>query len=155
MMPARWVVVAVGGAVGANRVLIMRYEADCAAPSRIGSCRTEQTLQADDGASGHYVSMSPRTGAIYLAEVGRSRIIRYLPLGVEPVRVTEAAAAGGGVAGAGGGGASAGAAEVGEPESTAVSMQQTHVIIERHNSNGKTAFTGCHDKLRTDPETSV
>ena len=90
-----------GGAVGANRVLIMRYEADCAAPSRIGSCRTEQTLQADDGASGHYVSMSPRTGAIYLAEVGRSRIIRYLPatpLGVKPGQVTEAAA---GVAGAG------------------------------------------------------
>ena len=129
-----------GGAVGANRVLIMRYEADCAAPSRIGSCRTEQTLQADDGASGHYVSMSPRTGAIYLAEVGRSRIIRYLPatpLGVEPGQVTEAAAgvAGAGVGGAGagvtsgGGGASAGAAEVGEPESTAVSMQHTHIRL--------------------------
>ena len=71
------VAVATGGPAGPNRVLIMPYESDCQRPEVLGECRVSQSLPADDGASGHYVTMSP-SGSIYLAEVGRSKIIRFV-----------------------------------------------------------------------------
>ena len=64
LLPGARMAVAVGGPVGANRVLIMPYALDCAAPRAIGRCRVLEALQADDAGTAHYVTHSAETGAI-------------------------------------------------------------------------------------------